>query len=211
MALTGVAAQASVGQVGVVADSRHGNTESVDYSSPEGLRSVSTLGPDGVQLEMHGTAGLGRPGETRVIELLADMIRSEGRSVTVHPGADADGEDGIFHLDGARVLVQCVSAPLAQEFYRAAFAGSATTSGDLEVARGWVVGAIEQKAQRCSADAKAGTILGIDVRHVGVLASSVAINSALTSKAAESGFLGVGLIGPQSSRVTWLTNPRRSR
>lgn len=85
--------------------------------------------------------------------------------------------------------------------------GSASTFGDVNVARGWVVGALDQKAQRYSADVKATTILAIDVRHIGVLVSPAAVNSALTSKAAESGFLGVGLIGPHASRVTWLTEP----
>jgi hypothetical protein len=139
------------------------------------------------------------------------MIRAEGRSVLVESGIDGAGEDGVFQLEGERVFVQCVSAPLAQDFYRAASAGSATTSGDLELARSWVTGAIDQKAQRYSADVKASTILGLDVRHVGVLASPVAINSNLTEKAAASGFLGVGLIGPHSSRVTWLTDPPYGR
>lgn len=40
VAIAGVAAQASVGRVGGVADGRQGNAESIDYSSPEGLRSV---------------------------------------------------------------------------------------------------------------------------------------------------------------------------
>ena len=211
MAVTGVAAQAAVGQVGVVADSHHGDSESIDYSSPEGIRSASTLGPGGVRLEMRGTAGLGRPGDPRVIELLVNLIRAEGRSVTVQPGTDSDGEDGVLQLDGTRVFVQCVSAPLAQDFYRAASAGSAATSGDLELARDWVSGAIDQKAQRYGPDFKASTILGIDVRHVGVLVSAVAINSGLRNRAAAAGFLGVGLIGPHSSRVTWLTDPPYGR
>lgn len=203
--IVGLSATVALGTPGIVTDSQVGDAQLIQYFSTTGTRSTSTLRPDGVDLELAGTKGIGSSGDSIVVGYVAQSLISDGFHVEHRSGDDSRGEDGVLVINGSQVPVQCVTAPLSPKFYQEASIRSAQTSVTLEVAKGWLDQAIGTKAAAYNAAMKLKTILAIDVRHVGVLAEVSLIDSSLKQTAVVSGFVGVCLVGPHLSRVTWLS------
>ena len=203
--LTGVLAITSVGSVGTVVDGVDPATG--DYTinvNADGVRSKSQLKRDGsLSLEAQGAASVGRPGQARAIRTLCQRLEANGHVVTVEPGEDNRGEDGILTLNGLNYVLQLVTAPGGSPFWRQANAGVATSDVDQAGALEWMRSAIDAKARKIPPRERPRTVLALDAQHAGMLAADAVIAAYLNrfnSPKAEFGFAAVWVVGPTVPR-----------
>lgn len=169
--------------------------------------SEATLDSEGVRLEVTGKLQPGTAGEGRVLDTLVTALRNEGRHVTFDNSEDHRGEDGALQLDGQRFVVQTVTVPIAEPFWREASKDSARTNVPVASAAEWFKLAIEKKAQRISPADRGQMILSLDIRNVGVLASASVVREYIDRHGPPSqayGFASVWLVGPTLAYCTRL-------
>ena len=112
---------------------------------------------------------------------------------------DARGEDAILTVGNERYVVQFVTAPVADKFWQDASAGSALTQVQIQGAVEWIRAILHKKAFGTRPAQWADTILALDARHSGVLATPPILEgylSRFSSPAVEFGFSSVHVVGP---------------
>lgn len=195
------------GTVEAVADNPTPLGESIQYVSPSGMYSHSTLTPEELELTVKGPVDLGRRSDASVADRIIAKLRDDGRNVVVIPHEDSGGEDRKIRCDGDERIIQVVAVPGDPKFLAQASGGSASTTVPAPAAVEWIGRAVEQKAKRYSPEAKARMILAVDIRAAGVLATPTVVES-LRKKygdlCATSGFADIWLAGPSDSRSTRL-------
>ncbi len=194
-----------------VADNPRGDTQSIQYLSPAGSRSDSTLGPAGVELTMRSPVDIGRRGESVVIDRVISQLRADGRAVSLLSHEDQRGEDRKIDCDGENVTIQVIGVPGAPTFLAEVSRGSASTSVSLDGSIDWIADAVSKKAELYPSFDRRNMLLAIDVRAVGVLVSppvTTAIGDGHGDLCQKSGFGGIWLVGPSDSRCTRLGSSR---
>lgn len=179
----------------------------IKVSAP-GATSETRMNAERISVAVTGAGEVGRPGEPRALKTLRQRLHADGRAVRGDETAvDADGEDAILHVDGARYVLQMVTAPGNPRFWQEARNGTARREGNVSDAVTWIRDVLAKKAFGTRREQWKETILAIDARHSGVLATAVVLASYLdrfSSPADEFGFASVWVIGPtvaQCARV----------
>jgi len=173
----------------------------IKVSAP-GATSEARLSHDGrVSLTVEGAGEVGTKGEPQALKTLRQKLQADGLAVTVSREAarDARGEDAILTVDDRRYVVQLATAPGADKFWQDASAGSALTQVQMHSAVGWIRAALSKKVYGTRPAQWADTILALDARHSGVLATPPILESYLSrysSPAVEFGFASVYVVGP---------------
>jgi hypothetical protein len=173
----------------------------IKVSAP-GAISETRLSKDGrVSLKVEGAGEIGRRGEPQALKPLRQKLQADGLVVTLSREAarDARGEDAILTAGNERYVVQFVTAPGAEKFWQDASAGSALTQVQIQGAVEWIRAALDKKVYGTRPAQWADTILALDARHSGVLATPPILESYLSrysSPAVEFGFASVYVVGP---------------
>ena len=155
--------------IGTVVEGPPDSTEGrrVDSRPASGGRAHSTTDPTGAfSAELSGPLARGRPGEQRVIDVLAQAIRARGAEVTpIIGGRDDRGEDGLLSISGRTVRIQIVSMPVGSKVWRELSAHDcASQEGTADDAVRLVRDAIVHKAAKAR-----GTLLALDAAHLGAI------------------------------------------
>lgn len=110
----------------------------------------------------------GHAGENSALGVFMEALTRQGRQVRQLPGAeDQRGEDALLMIDGQRRVVQLVTLPVDQAFWKSLYQRAvAVLKGSKSDAVALVRAAFLHKKNRAK-----GTILVLDAAHVGVLAS----------------------------------------
>jgi len=194
-----------------VADNPRGDTQSIQYLSPVGSRSDSTLGRAGVEVTMRSPVDIGRRGEPVVVDRVISQLRADGREVTVLSHEDQRGEDRRINCDGENVTIQVIGVPSARTFLAEVSRGSASTSVSLDASIDWISDAVSKKAELYASVDRRKMLLAIDVRAVGVLVSPL-VTTAIADRHGDlcqkAGFGSIWLVGPSDSRCTRLGSSR---
>lgn len=200
------------GRLGMVNDQpRRPGDRTVDYLSPLGSRSMSTLAGDQFELTAHGPVDVGRSGERRVINAVVTALRDAGLKVDEGAAQDEHGEDHVLYIGSERAVLQVVTVPNAQEFWGSVARGTGSRDGKLRDAISWIHDAVEAKSARYAADLKRSMLLLIDAAHAGVLADTCCTAAYLQQYGDPSGrhgFAGVWLVGPAQQLCMRLGNSR---
>lgn len=195
------------GDLEVVADNPTPDGAAVQYVSPAGMRSHSTIGPGRVEATVQGPIDLGRASDSRVADRIIDQLRAGGREVEVLQHLDHDGEDRKIRCDGVDLTIQVVATPPDPGFLAQASRGSASTSVSIPQAAAWIADSVAKKGVHYPAATKARMLLAVDTRAAGVLSSSAIvaeIQQTYGDLADKHGFADVWLSGPSDSRSTRL-------
>lgn len=169
----------------------------VDTHPASGGTADSSVAADGTfQASLAGPLDLGRKGERRVMKVLFNKLGERGADVHVENDARDDfGEDGILVVDGCRTPVQIVTVPNNATIWKDLNVNkTATLSGDLETAVSILRDAVVAKSVKGK-----GTILALDVAHVGAIVNSALADAYLAAfgdPVAEFSFGAVWLVGP---------------
>jgi hypothetical protein len=194
-----------------VADNPRGDVETIQYLSPSGGRSDTTLSADQVELTLRPPIDMGREGEASVAERVLQQLRRDGRQVSSVPHSDDQGEDRQIICDGHTVSLQIVAVPSATQFLREASRGSASTTVSIDGAVQWVAHAIAKKQAKYASSDRANMLLALDARAAGVLVSTP-VTTALAAKYGDicqrTGFGAIWILGPSASRCTRLPSSR---
>jgi hypothetical protein len=173
----------------------------IKVSAP-GATSETRLSKEGlVSLKVQGAGEIGRRGESQALKTLRQKLQADGLAVTLSKDAarDARGEDAILTAGNERYVVQFVTAPGAEKFWQHASAGSALTQVQIQGAVDWIRTALDKKAYGTRPAQWTDTILALDARHSGVLATPPILENYLSrysSPAVEFGFASVYVAGP---------------
>jgi len=159
------------GRLEGVADNPRGESQFIQYLSPSGSRSDSTLGPAGIELTMRSPVDVGRAGEPVVVDRVISQLRADGRDVSVLPHEDQRGEDRKVSCDGENVTIQVVGVPAVPTFLAEVSRGSAYTSVPLAGAIDWITTAVNKKTELYPRADRRNMLLALDVRALGVLVS----------------------------------------
>jgi hypothetical protein len=163
-------------------------------------RSDARLTPAGcVLLEAERVADRGRGGEAQLKQTLQSKLRQDFPNVTIIKGSDADGEDGLVEIAGRTLVVQIVTSPSAPDFWRTAKEGLVTERVNLSDAAVWLHATINAKFTKIPETQRAATLLAIDARHAGILATTPALDRYVQrfgDPVAEFGFASVWIVGP---------------
>ena len=163
-------------------------------------RSDARLTPAGcVLLEVERVADRGRGGEAQLKRTLQSTLRHDFPNITIMPGSDAHGEDGLVEISGRTLIVQIVTSPSVPEFWRTAKEGVATERVNLCDATDWLRAAIKAKFTKIPETQRAATLLAIDARHAGILATTPVLDTYVQrfdNPVAEFGFASVWIVGP---------------
>jgi hypothetical protein len=117
------------------------------------------------------------------------------------PGKDDRGEDAILGMDDRSVVIQIVTVPAENDFWRAASEGTMSMETDLPRALQWLHAAIKKKAMQYASSHRANMLLAIDANHAGVLGTKPIVDEyrgRFGSPNAEFGFHSVWIVGPTS-------------
>jgi len=173
-----------------------------------GSRSEARLARVGtISVVVDGTAGVGRPGEPRVVKVLRSRLKAEGVESEARLGEDSQGEDGLLNAAGASYVLQIVTVPPHGDFWRDASVGSATTSVELAQVGEWIEESIQLKVGKTPENMRANIILALDANHVGVLADETVIAPYLRrygSPTERFKFASVWLVGPTANQCVRL-------
>ena len=163
-----------------------------------------------ITLDIAGSIGIGRSGESRVALTLRENLVRTGHQVEILDGEDARGIDRRFVVDGERFIFQVTIAPQASDFWQQASRSSATTQVPPPHAAGWVRQAVIAKAD-VPAIQDAPVLLAVDARHAGVVAMPELLQEYLGrygDPAREFGFASVWVVGPTADYCARLGNGR---
>jgi hypothetical protein len=169
----------------------------VESRPASGGTADSSVAADGTfQASLSGPLDLGRKGERRVMKVLFNNLRERGADVHVEDDARDDfGEDGILVVDGRRTPVQIVTVPNSAAIWKDLNVNkTATLSGDLQAAVCILRDAVVAKSVKGK-----GTILALDVAHVGAMVNRALIDAYLAEfgdPVVEFSFSAVWLVGP---------------
>jgi hypothetical protein len=194
-----------------LADNQRGDTQVINYFTPSGSRSDSTLSPTGVELTLRAPLNAGRNSEQRVAERVVSQLQREGRDAKVVEAKDDRGEDSVILCEGEKITVQVITVSPSTDFLRQASLGSASTAVTHEGAALWIATAVEKKQNKYSAGDRAHTLLAIDAQMVGVLVSPQMVEAVTQlhgDLCHQSGFAAVWIVGPSDSRCTRLGSSR---
>ena len=201
----------AMGRPGVVNDQPRGRDErTIDYSSPQGARSTSTLAAGRVGLKVAGPVDIGKRGERRVIDSVLVTLKEAGLTAEEEPGRDERGEDHVLIINSERAVLQIVSAPSDAEFWREVAKGAATSDVELSRAVAWIEKSVREKA-KYDKDLKHSMLLAIDTAHAGVLTPEACVMAYLGEHgdpAEQHGFAGVWLVGPAAQLCARLGSSR---
>ena len=163
------------------------------------VQSEARRGADGsVSLNVVGSAGIGRPGESRVALTLKERLVRDGHQVEIVAGDDSRGVDRRCGIDGETLSLQVTIAPQASSFWRDASRSSATTQVSPPHAAAWLREAILTKADAARVQ-DSPVVLAVDARHAGVVAMPDLVQEYLGSFGSpvrEFGFASVWIVGP---------------
>jgi hypothetical protein len=193
------------GSVEVVSDNPVPGGSAIQYVSPSGMYSHSTISPTGIDLTIRGPIDIGRRSDTGVADRAITMLRNEGHEVILLSHQDAKGEDRKVTCDGRTLSIQVIGIPAVPTFLGEASRGSAATSGALGHVANWIADAVAKKGARYPEADKARMLLALDTRAVGVLSSTVVVGTVQRDHGdlpRRYGFAGVLLSGPSDSRST---------
>ena len=153
-----------------------------------------------VSLNVDGARNIGRRGEPQALKTLRQRLQAGGLGVSIQTTARDDrGEDAILSVGSVSYTVHFVTSPSVPEFWREASVSSAVTRVQAEQAVQWLRSSLEMKASSSPREQRVTTLLAIDVRHAGVLASKSVIDAYLTMftpPAQEFAFASVWIVGP---------------
>jgi hypothetical protein len=199
--LTGVVAVCSVGTVGTVVDGIDAATgDHAITVNAGGVRSESRLTEGGkVSLAVDGAASIGEPGEEHAIRTLRQRLEASGLPISLRPGDNKRGEDGILIVADQSYTLQLVTTPNDPAFWHQASAGSAMSEVQLTDAVDWVRATVLAKAKKTPPGQRPRTVLVLDAQHAGILANRAVIDSCLgrfRSPPSEFGFASVWVVGP---------------
>jgi len=167
---------------------------------PSGVRSEARRTAAGtVSLVVEGAANVGRGGEARLAETLRSKLQELGLKVSITSGADHRGEDALMHLGADTLVLQMATTPSAPAFWREARRGSAVKQVEAQRAVQWLRTTIDDKALAIPPTQRTNTVLAVDARHAGVLATSPVLDEYMRQfggPAEEYGFASVWVVGP---------------
>ena len=138
----------------------------IDYRPASGGRALSQADPGGAfTVELSKGVESGSKNEPYAIRNLIAALKREGRDVRRVKGArDERGEDQLISIDGEQCVVQVVTMPVDEDFWRTLnTVGTVKEEGDLKKAVDWVRVALCKKM-----NAK-GAIVVLDAHHVAAL------------------------------------------
>lgn len=165
-----------------------------------GMRSEGHLSPEGrVSLAVEGAGEIGKAGEARATKTLRHKLQADGLTISTHTGRDGHGEDGLLSVGDVRYTLQLVTTPSVPAFWREAHVGSAMTQVETQQAVEWVRATLLGKAGSIPPAQRPHTVLAIDARHAGVLATTPILEAYANrfgAPAGEFGFASVWLVGP---------------
>jgi hypothetical protein len=165
-----------------------------------GARSEARLTLDGtVSIVVDGTGGVGEPGEPRVVKVLRTCLKDEGFESEARRGDNSRGEDALLNAAGTSYVLQIVTVPPHDNFWRDASVGSGTTSVEIARAGEWIEESIQLKVRKTSEANRANLILALDANHAGVLADDTVVAPYLErygSPTRRFKFASVWLVGP---------------
>jgi hypothetical protein len=194
-----------------VADNPRGDAQFIQYLSPVGGRSDSTLGPSGIELTIAAPIDLGRKGEATVVDRVIAQFRAEGVEPVQLPYRDDRGEDRKICFEDQEVTIQVVAIPGAPDFVAQASRNSASTSVTIDGAARWIYDVIKKKEGQYPRSDRQRMLLAIDARAVGVLVSpsvTSAVIGAYGDLCEQTGFGAIWIVGPSASRCTRLGSCR---
>lgn len=168
-----------------------------------GAVSEARMSPAGrLDVSVTGAGGVGRRGEGRVIKTFGQALRESGLESSFRRGQDEKGEDGVLTVDAHEYVFQVVTAPAANDFWREASQTSATTSIDSNRAADWLEEVISSKSEKTPPAQREETVLAVDARHAGFLASGPILGQYLSEHgdpAATHGWASVWVVGPTAT------------
>lgn len=207
--IQGVEAPTIVGKPSLVAQRGNLSDDSfrLDVQTGGGTRSVSHADQGSVTLDVQGTADVGRSGESQAIEVLISALADQGVTTVRRPAEDQRGEDAVLSISSQDFTVQLVTVPGNTEFWREAAVGSASTEVPAQAAAGWVRESILKKVGSIPPDQRPTTLLALDARLAGVVATRAVVSAYLADfppPRTEFGFAATWLVGPTASTSTQL-------
>jgi hypothetical protein len=154
-----------------------------------------------VSLNVKGAVNVGRDGEPRALKTFRQKLQADGLVVTISKETDRDkwGEDAILSMGSQRYVVQVVTTPGAKKFWQQARTGSALTQVELQKAVEWLRSSVQAKVRDTSPAERPRTVILVDARHAGHLATPPILESYLSrfsSPAVEFGLAAVWVAGP---------------
>ena len=141
----------------------------------------------------------GRKSEPWAVKTLCTKLKHSGLAVSRLAGEDHRGEDALLKVGETTYVLQLITTPNAQDFWREAHAASAMTQATIEQAIGWLRDAIEMKVQTIPPAQRRAMVLVVDVRHAGLLAQEQVTElyvARFGPPAREHGFSSVWVVGP---------------
>jgi hypothetical protein len=206
IALTGVCATGHVGKVGLVVEEQRDEESTIKYLSSAGTRSTSTHQSGAVAVDLAGTSGIGRDGESTVAAHIVANLAARGLSAVFEAGQDTRGEDGILVVRDGRYALQCVMAAHEPSIYQTAAHGNASLRVSADAAADWIGKALRAKTSIYSPAHRAKMILAVDIRHAGVALAVARDSTHLLELARQSGFFAVAAVGPLPKDLLWLSD-----
>jgi len=174
----------------------------IRVSDPD-ARSEARLNRAGqVSLNVEGADSVGRKGEARALKTLRQKLQHDGRTkvaISQKTARDELGEDAVLAVDEHRYVVQVVTAPSDERFWRAASTGSGRTQVETQRAVEWLRESVNAKAQKTSPAERPRTVILVDARHAGHLATPPILDSYITtfgSPTLEFGLASIWVVGP---------------
>ncbi len=152
-----------------------------------------------VVLSVRGSAGVGKENQAPVGRLLRQRLLENGVDVDISEGADEFGEDLIMKVGDRSLSVQITVVPGDGSFWRTASNAQASRECSIAEAVEWLRAAIVRKVGRTPRADRGRTVLVLDVKHIGVLATGHARQIYLNRylcPASEHGFASVWIVGP---------------
>ena len=170
----------------------------VKVHDPETTSEAHRSATSDVSFTVQGKPNVGRKGEKRLLKTLSQTLRAKGLGVTIQPGRDEYGEDGVLLCSDRTYTVQVVTSPADKTLWRQASRG-ARRSADSRGAIAWLHEAIAAKASKIPRAERLKTILALDVRHTGVLTDDAVLTQYISEHGHPSrsfDFAAVWVVGP---------------
>ena len=192
----------------VVTSGRDAETgdERVLVSSPA-ARSENRVTPVGrVSLTVEGSDA-GRSAEPTVLGILQAKLNEQGIGHQVERGRDWCGEDGILMVGSHRLVIQVVTGVPDPSFWKSAKTTSASRVLSTLRAAELLENAIAMKARTIGESQARSTLLVIDARHAGALASAAVLADyarQFGDPAVRHQFSAVWIVGPTVPHTTRL-------
>ncbi|MBN2185608.1 MAG: hypothetical protein JW746_09800 [Candidatus Krumholzibacteriota bacterium] len=192
------------GKIGVVieGDSPDGFGRQVEFSTPQGGSSNSTIDGSGVMdCSINGPINIGRPNESRVLKTLKSKLNKIGIVTESVPAEDARGEDSALIIEGQRIVVQMVTVPHDSSFWATQRRDGVVISETREYAIEILSGSIAKKSH-IPPDQRSSTILVLDVSAIGAIVESSIMESVRTlnnKMFEELKFYAIWVVGPTAS------------